>query len=50
MTSALFTPLQVGTLTLPNRVIMAPLTRSRAGAGNVPQPIAALEETRDRGD
>jgi 2,4-dienoyl-CoA reductase-like NADH-dependent reductase (Old Yellow Enzyme family) len=34
-------PLQVGALTLPNRVIMAPLTRTRAGAGRVPQPLNA---------
>lgn len=32
----LFKPLRVGAMTLPNRVIMAPLTRNRAGAGNVP--------------
>ena len=42
MTHSLFTPLQVGNLHLPNRVIMAPLTRSRAAAGNVPQAINAL--------
>ncbi len=42
MTATLFTPLTVGDLHLPNRVLMAPLTRSRAGAGNVPQAIAAL--------
>ncbi|MDF2446092.1 MAG: alkene reductase [Moraxellaceae bacterium] len=30
MTDLLFTPLKVGALTLPNRVIMAPLTRMRA--------------------
>lgn len=29
-------PYQLGTLTLPNRVVMAPMTRSRAGAANVP--------------
>lgn len=34
--SLLQTPLKVGALTLPNRVIMAPLTRCRAGAGRVP--------------
>ena len=27
---ALFQPLRLGDLTLPNRVVMAPLTRSRA--------------------
>lgn len=34
---ALFTPFKVGALTLPNRFVMAPMTRSRANnAGNVP--------------
>lgn len=37
----LSTPLRVGDLTLPNRVIMAPLTRCRAGAGRVPTPLMA---------
>ncbi len=37
----LFQPVQLGRLTLPNRVVMAPLTRSRAGAGDVPGPLAA---------
>ena len=32
----LFQPVQLGPLTLPNRIVMAPLTRSRAGAGDVP--------------
>ncbi len=32
----LFTPLRMGPLELPNRIVMAPLTRSRAGAGNAP--------------
>ncbi|MEO1094437.1 MAG: alkene reductase [Cyanobacteria bacterium J06638_28] len=32
----LFTPVQLGRYTLPNRIVMAPLTRNRAGAGNVP--------------
>lgn len=35
----LFTPAQVGPYTLPNRIVMAPLTRNRAGEGNVPQPL-----------
>jgi N-ethylmaleimide reductase len=39
--SDLFSPLQLGTLTLPNRVVMAPMTRNRAGPGNVPGPLAA---------
>src|ERR1035437_5630951 len=32
---------RVGPYDLPNRVVMAPLTRMRAGAGNVPQPLSA---------
>lgn len=36
-TTKLFTPVQVGALTLPNRFAMAPMTRSRAtNEGNVP--------------
>jgi len=35
-------PLRVGRLELPNRVAMAPLTRNRAGAGNVPTDLTAL--------
>ncbi len=35
----LFRPLRLGNLTLPNRIIMAPLTRSRAGAGDCPRPL-----------
>ena len=39
---ALFTPFTLGGLTLPNRIVMAPLTRNRAAAsGDVPQEIAA---------
>ena len=38
----LFTPIQLGRYTLPNRIVMAPLTRNRAGAGNVPQALNAL--------
>ncbi|GHU05903.1 alkene reductase [Betaproteobacteria bacterium] len=37
----LFTPLQVGELNLPNRIIMAPLTRCRAGVGRVPSELMA---------
>src|SRR3546814_1149252 len=40
--SALFQPLTVGPLTVPNRIAMAPLTRNRAAAGGVPGPLAAL--------
>jgi N-ethylmaleimide reductase len=37
--SLLFQPLQMGALKLPNRIAMAPLTRNRAGPGNVPQAL-----------
>lgn len=39
--SNLFTPLKVGDLTLPNRIVMAPLTRSRAGQNRVPNTMMA---------
>lgn len=39
--SSLSTPLRVGDLELPNRIIMAPLTRCRAGAGRVPTALMA---------
>ena len=38
---ALFEPTQVGAWTLANRMVMAPLTRNRAGPGLVPGPFAA---------
>ena len=39
----LFSPISLDGLTLPNRVIMAPLTRNRAAMpGNVPQPMNAI--------
>ncbi len=37
----LFSPIRLGRYTLPNRIVMAPLTRNRAGAGNVPGPLNA---------
>lgn len=37
----LLEPISVGDLTLPNRVFMAPLTRSRAGEGRVPNALMA---------
>ncbi|MFI9206075.1 alkene reductase [Streptomyces sp. NPDC053048] len=39
--SRLFEPARLGSLHLPNRLVMAPLTRNRAGADGVPQPIMA---------
>lgn len=35
----LLTPMKLGPLELANRLVMAPLTRMRAGEGNVPQPM-----------
>lgn len=40
ISSKLFEPYKLGPLTLSNRLVMAPLTRNRAGAGNVPSPLA----------
>ena len=37
----LFTPFSFQGLTLPNRVVMAPMTRCRAGEGNVPTALNA---------
>jgi len=39
--SALFQPLQAGVLTLPNRILMAPLTRCRAEDGHIPGDLIA---------
>lgn len=37
----LFSPAQLGAISLANRVVMAPLTRNRAGEGGVPQALNA---------
>lgn len=37
----LFSPLKVGSLELPNRIIMAPLTRGRAGQDGIPNDMMA---------
>jgi N-ethylmaleimide reductase len=39
MTSHLFEPVLLGALALANRVVMAPMTRSRAGPGDVPTQL-----------
>ncbi len=39
--TTLFEPLKLGSLELPNRIIMAPLTRCRADAGRVPNDLMA---------
>ena len=41
MSDPLFQPLQAGAFTLPNRMVMAPLTRCRASAGRVPNAMMA---------
>ena len=38
----LFKPYNMGSLTLANRIVMAPLTRSRATSGDVPTPLMAV--------
>src|SRR5215471_3409793 len=35
-----FSPYKLGPLQLPNRLVMAPMTRNRAGHGEVPGPLA----------
>ena len=42
MTTSLFTPIRIGPYQLRNRIVMAPLTRSRARDGNVPYALNAL--------
>jgi N-ethylmaleimide reductase len=37
----IFSPFQLGPLSLPNRVVMAPMTRNRAGPGNAPTELNA---------
>jgi N-ethylmaleimide reductase len=37
----LFSPYTLGSLSLPNRAVMAPMTRNRADAGNVPNALMA---------
>ena len=37
----LFSPLELGTLIVPNRILMAPLTRCRANAERVPSALMA---------
>ncbi|NOS98318.1 MAG: alkene reductase, partial [Methylotenera sp.] len=39
MTTDLFSPVTLGSIGLKNRMIMAPLTRNRAGEGGVPQDL-----------
>jgi N-ethylmaleimide reductase len=39
--TALFDPLRFGAIATANRIVMAPLTRNRAGAGQTPTPLMA---------
>jgi hypothetical protein len=41
MTDKLFTPYTLGAINLPNRIIMAPMTRNRADENGVPRPMMA---------
>jgi N-ethylmaleimide reductase len=41
MTSPLLTPFALAGLELPNRIVMSPMTRTRASADGVPKPIVA---------
>jgi N-ethylmaleimide reductase len=43
-----FSPVEVGPLTLKNRIVMAPLTRSRAGPGNVPKSLRPARDTQTK--
>jgi N-ethylmaleimide reductase len=40
-----FSPYKLGPLRLPNRIVMAPMTRNRAGPGEVPGPLAVTYYT-----
>ena len=41
MANTLFSPYTLGALNLPNRMVMAPMTRNRNDENGVPQPMAA---------
>jgi len=40
--SQLFNPVRIGRHTLPNRLVMAPMTRSRADDDGIPSDLVAL--------
>ena len=42
MTDDLFKSYQLGDLTMPNRMVMAPMTRNRADENGVPKPMTAI--------
>ena len=39
MTASLFSPVTLGEIELSNRIVMAPMTRDRAGPGDVPTDL-----------
>ena len=39
MSDSLFSPVALGAIELANRIVMAPMTRDRAGPGDVPTPL-----------
>ena len=39
MTDSLFSPVSLGDIRLANRIVMAPMTRDRAGSGDVPTEL-----------
>lgn len=39
--TSLFDPIRIGRLTLPNRIIMPPLTRGRTGGAGIPDALVA---------
>ena len=39
--TSLFDPIRLGDIALANRIVMAPLTRNRAGPGQVPTALMA---------
>jgi 2,4-dienoyl-CoA reductase-like NADH-dependent reductase (Old Yellow Enzyme family) len=45
----LFDPLKIGDLIVPNRIVMAPLTRSRAAAGRIPNALMVQYYTQRAG-
>lgn len=47
MSSTLFTPTKLGSLSLKNRIVMAPLKRSRA-IGNLPNALLPVNDSNER--
>jgi N-ethylmaleimide reductase len=41
-TPTLFTPVRLGAIEAPNRIVMSPLTRMRAGPGRIPTPLMGV--------